>query len=173
MATVKVKGLKQINSAIRKFITKELRRKELRQGVGEIVVKSIRAQRFRSLSSDESYYKWRKIYDNPKLNKTHPKYKRNNINITFTGELLNDLQKNIKSKSTSGKFEYIISHSDKLHKKYNGVSGKIGSRSKYSDISDGIINKWGYDYLSFDNKTLNKVVSYINKEIVKSFKNFK
>jgi len=66
-----------------------------------------------------------------------------------------------------------MAHSDKLHKKYNGVSGKIGSRSKYSDISDGIINKWGYDYLTFDNKTLNKVVSYINKEIVKSFKNFK
>lgn len=169
MATVKVKGLKQINSAIRKFITKELRRKELRQGVGEIVVSSIRAKRFGTPA--RSTKKWRKRYDS--LNTTHPTYRRNNINITFTGELLNDLQKNIKSKSTSGKFEYIISHSDKLHKKYNGVSGKIGSRSKYSDISDGIINKWGYDYLSFDNKTLNKVVSYINKEIVKSFKNFK
>lgn len=169
MATVKVKGLKQINSAIRKFITKELRRKELRQGVGEIVVQSIRAKRFGSPAT--STKKWRKRYDS--LNTTHPTYRRNNINITFTGELLEDLQKNIKSKSTSGKFEYIISHSDKLHKKYNGVSGKIGSRSKYSDISDGIINKWGYDYLSFDNKTLNKVVSYINKEIIKSFENFK
>ena len=172
MAKLKVKNLKQVTSSVRKFITKELRSKEIRQGVGEIVVKSIRAQRFRSLSSDESYYKWRKIYDNPKLNKTHPTYKRSKINITFTGELLEDLQKNVRANSTSGRFIYVIEHSDKLHKKYNGVSGKIGSRSKYSDISDGIINKWGYNYLKFDDKTLAKVLSFVNKEIVKRFNKF-
>jgi hypothetical protein len=169
MAKVKVTGLKQVQSKIRKFITKELRKKELRQGVGEIIVQSIRATRFAEAKT--STKKWRKRYDS--LNTTHPAYRRNDIRITFTGELLQDLQNNVKAKSTSGKFEYIIEHSDKLHKKYNGVSGKIGSRSKYSDISDGIINKWGHDYLKFDNKSLNKVISYINKEITKSFKSFK
>jgi len=168
MATVKVTGLKQIQSSIRKFITKELRRKDLRENVGKLVVDSIRSKRFGSPT--KSTRKWRERYDS--LNTTHPRYSRNNINITFTGELLVDLEKNIKSNSTGSRFQYVISHSDKLHKKYNGVSGKIGSRSKYSDISDGLINKWGYDYLTFDDKTLTKVVSYINKEIVKSFKNF-
>ena len=168
MAKVKVKGLKRIQSNIRKFITKELRKKEIRQGVGEIVVNSIRATKFGAPA--KSTKKWRKRYDS--LNVTHPTYSRNKINITFTGELLQDLQKNIKSSSTAGRFVYVIEHSDKLHKKYNGVTGKIGSRSRYSDISDGIINKWGYKYLTFDDKTLAKVISYINTEIKKSFKNF-
>jgi hypothetical protein len=168
MATVKVKGLSQIQSNIRKFITKELRKKELRQGVGNLVVASIRAKSLGMPAT--STRKWRKKYDS--LNTTHPTYGRNKINITFTGELLEDLQKNVKSQSTGGKFVYVIKHSDKLHKKYNGVSGKIGTRTKYSTISDGLINKWGYDYLTFDDKTLTKVVSYINKEITKSFKNF-
>lgn len=168
MAKVKVKGLKRIQSNIKKFITKELRKKEIRQGVGEIVVNSIRATKFGTPA--KSTKKWRKRYDS--LNVTHPTYSRNKINITFTGELLQDLQKNIKSSSTAGRFVYVIEHSDKLHKKYNGVTGKIGSRSRYSDISDGIINKWGYKYLTFDDKTLAKVISYINTEIKKSFKNF-
>lgn len=168
MAKLKVKNLKQVTSSVRKFITKELRSKEIRQGVGEIVVKSIRAQMFGVPA--KSTKKWRERYDS--LNTTHPTYKRSKINITFTGELLEDLQKNVRANATSGRFVYVIEHSDKLHKKYNGVSGKIGSRSKYSDISDGIINKWGYNYLKFDDKTLAKVISFINSEITKKFKNF-
>lgn len=169
MAKVKVTGLKQIQSSIRKFITKELRRKDIRDGVSSIVVESIRKKNFGTPAKTTK--KWRERYDS--VNPTHSTYSRNKINITFTGELLNDLQKNIRANSTAGKFNYIMEHSDKLHKKYNGVSGKIGSKTKYSVISDGIINRWGYDYLTFDDKTLTKVVSYINKQIVISFKNFK
>jgi len=168
MAKVKVTGLKKVRSDIRKFITKELRQKELRAEVGDIVVQSIRATKYGTPAA--STKKWRKRYD--KLNKTHDTYRQNNINVTFTGELLNDLAGNVKAKSTGGQFVYVVEHSSKLHKKYNGVSGKIGKRVKYSTISDGIINKHGYDYLNISKGTLKKVVSHINRTLEIRFKSF-
>jgi hypothetical protein len=168
MANVKVKGLKRVKSNIRKFITRSLRDPVVRKGVGKIVVDNIRAKNFGPPAKTTK--KWRERYDG--LNATHPTYARNKINITFTGELLNDLQNNVKSKSTGGQFNYIFEQSNKLHKKYNGVSGKIGSRSKYSEISDGIINKWGYDYLKIDDKTLTKVIKFIQTKVEANYVKF-
>ena len=59
MATVKVKNLKQVQSSIRKLITKELRSKEIRKEVGEFVVSDIRNKTFRRVSPDEPYFKFR------------------------------------------------------------------------------------------------------------------
>ena len=167
-AKVRVKGLKQVQASIRKFITKELRKPAVRVGVGKIVVDDIRARSFGAPA--KSTREWRRRYDG--LNTTHKTYNRGKINITFTGELLNDLNKNVKTDSTGGTFKFVFEQSDKLHKKYNGVSGKIGSRTKYSTISSGLISKLGYDYLEISDKTLTKVIKFIQISIEKSYVNF-
>lgn len=160
MAKVKVTNLRKVNTAIRKKITKAARDKEVREAVGEAVVTGIQETRFSAPSMRT--LEWRKRYD--KLNKTDKAYKRSKINITFTGELLNDLKNNVKVSSTTGAILYIIEHSKKLHKKYQGVTKKIGSRSSYSDISKGI-QSHGHNYLEFSPKTLKRVLKEFRKAI--------
>ena len=169
MARVKVKGLRQVQTRIRKEITKELRRKETRELLGSNVVTAIKAK---SLGKPaESTLKWRKRYD--PLNKTDKTYSRNNINLTFTGELLGDLEKNTKVATTGKQIVYTFENSDKLHKKYQGVTKKIGSRSPYSLIAKGL-NKLGYEYPFIDKKTielLNKLIEEnLRKALRKTFK---
>jgi hypothetical protein len=162
---VKVTGLSKIQSKLRREITKILRQKEVRQSVGRIVVSGIRSNSVPVQSQVTKAF--RKYFE--KYNKTHPDYRRSRINITFTGELLNDLQKNIKASTTAGKFDYIIEHSDKLHKRYKTGKkrkGKKSDRIAYSLISEYLIEK-GYDYLQLDDKTINRVLRYINLKLLR------
>ena len=150
MATLKVKNLKNVEKAltrnIRVKINKIFRDKSLRSDVGEIVAKDIKAQSWGE--PETSTLRWRKLYQ--QYNKTDHKYKQNKINITFTGELLEDLSKNVKAIPTKKSFE--IKQSDKLHKKYKGKKKLLGKkRSKYSDIHDGL-ESLGYDYLNIRDK---------------------
>ena len=78
MAIIKVKNLKKIQLQIRKKITQALRTKEMRSGVGNVVVEEIRKGDFGAPS--EGYRQWRE--ENDGLNTTHPKYERNKINKT-------------------------------------------------------------------------------------------
>lgn len=169
MAKIKVTGLNKIKSNIRKFVTKELRDKTLRNTIGRVVVEDIRKTTFRAAAP--STQKYRAYLE--KYNKTHKTYNRTKINVTFTGELLNDLLKNVKFQSKRGVVSYIISQSTKLHKKYKGKKKGIGKkRSSYADISDGLINKRKIPYLTLQDKTLSKVLKLIRKTIESKYKNF-
>jgi hypothetical protein len=163
MAKLKILNLKQVQTSLRKQITKELRSKEIRTGVAEIVVNEIQDGDFGSPS--EPYRDWRSMNDG--INKTDPKYNRNKINITFTGELLRDLIKNIKAKFSSGNATFILEHSDKKHKPYKTKAGKT-KQSSYKDISKGV-QKY-YPYLKFSSKTQSKVIKFIRDKVFKNLK---
>ena len=83
MAKLKVKNLKKIATSLRFKIRQELRSKEVSKGVAEIVVGEIQDGDFGAPS--DKYRDWRSMNDG--LNVTDPKYSRDKINITFTGEL--------------------------------------------------------------------------------------
>ena len=175
MATVKVTGLKNIQSTLLKEIRKILRDKTTRDSVGRIVVAGIRSMQ-KPVQSQVTLA-FRKYYE--QYNKTHPEYRRSNINITFTGDLLNDLQKNVKADFSGGKNEYLIQHSEKRHKKYKTGKKRKNKSSKsvealtHQMISEYLIEK-GYDYLKLDDKTINRVLRYMNirleKQLIKKFK---
>jgi len=163
MAKLKVKNLKQVQNKIRRDLTKNLRAKSMRDGVGKIVVDDIRDSDFGRPS--DSYRQWRE--ENDGLNTTHKKYDRDKINITFTGELLDDLQKNVKLDSSNGKAEYVIEHSDKLHKSYKTQSGKT-KRATFKKISEGVSRY--YEYLTFSSTSKKKVLKFIKDNLLKSLK---
>ena len=163
MARIKIKNLSKIKIVIRKKITKALRTKEMRKGVGKTVVDEIRKISYGSPS--DGYLAWRKR--NASLNTTHEKYTLNNINITLTGALLKDLEKNVVMDSTGGKAEYVLEHSDKMHKPYKTKTGKT-KPAKFSDISKGV-SKY-YDYLKFTKDTKAKLLKYIKKNLYRLVK---
>jgi len=165
MAKVKVTNLKRVSTRIRKAITKAARDKVVREAVGEAAVDGIKSSSFGTPAP--STVDWRKRYE--KTNETDKSYKRNKINITFTGELLNDLANNVKVSTTGGAIRYIIEHSKKLHKKYNGVKKKIGKRVPYKTISKGVQGH-GYEYLTFTKKTKDKILKAFKKAIFNKLK---
>jgi len=156
MATLKVTNLNKVKLAVRKRITTQLRTPAIRKGVAMVVVKEIKKTKYGSPSA--KYREWRR--KNGRYNKLDPKYKLNKINITFTGELLQDLINNVKAKFGDGRADIVLEHSNKTHKKYkisrgdlstskkkrtysqikNYKKGKTakGKRSTYQDISDGV-----------------------------------
>lgn len=189
MATLRLTNVKQLQSGIRKVVTKQARSKEVREAVGTSVVKQIQAERVPVTS--EMTKKIRKYLE--LANKTDPAYNRNFINITFTGELLADLKRNVKASFTKSKITYVIEHSDKLHKKYKKPTiaqlktigggtkrrkkGAVkrsrtfkGERKTYKQISDYVIAK-GYKYLTFSRKTKQVVLNSIRRTIFRNFNN--
>lgn len=167
MAKLKITNLKQVQTKIRQDLTKILRSKEVRQTVGEIVVSQIQEE-ITPVTSEKTIA-MRKYYE--KKNKTSAKYMREFINITFTGELLNDLMKNVKARFTGGNSDYVIEHSDKTHKKYKKPNGKTtgGSPKKYKEIQ-GYLEKLGYDYLKFSDKSKERVIEFIKKSLFDGIK---
>lgn len=164
MTKLRITNLKQVQTSIRKEIIKVLRDESIRDNVGKIVVDEIRDEKFPVTSQVTK--KWREYLE--KGNKTHEKYNRNYINLTFTGELLNDLRGNIKARFTKGKAEYIIEHSNKKHNKYKKPSGKPlkGTKQSYKKIGEYLF-LLGYPYLIFSNKSEKKVLKYIKEAILK------
>lgn len=185
MAKLRVTNLKAVQSNVRKEITKAARAKEIRQGLGEIIVDHIRDNPLGSASPVTQDF--REFYE--QFNKTHPKYRRPQINITFTGELLEDLKNNVKVDTTSGEVKYIIEQSNKKHKNYRSGAGKKEDdffKTKKVEVTSlktrktrsvelqkthkqigRYVEKKGYDYLTFDLKLLDKVLNFVSNSITK------
>lgn len=167
MAKVSVLNVKKVESKIKQDIRKVLRDKEVRTGVAEIVVDQIQKEKVPVTS--EATKAWRKYLEQG--NTTSNRYERPFINITFTGELLADLIKNIKASFTGGKSEYVIEHSDKKHKKYRKPNGKPlkGEAQSYKQIQ-GHLKRNGYEYLVFSNENLKRVIEFVKKTLFDKLK---
>lgn len=170
MAKVKVKNLKNVTSNIRLKITKELRAPEFRTGVGDIVVEEIKKTNLGSPS--EATKAWRKYLE--KGNTTDKQYNPGQIKALFTGELLEDLRKNVRLSSTKGAIEFIVEQTDKLHKKYKKPNGKPtkGRRQTFKQIQS-FLEALGYNYITnAKNKqtTQKKILDFIRKELFKRLK---
>jgi hypothetical protein len=163
MAKLKIKNLKQVQNKIRKDLTKSLRAKSMRDGVGQIVADDIQDSDYGRPS--DSYRDWREM--NEGLNKTHSKYNTDKINITFTGALLKDLASNVKLSLTGGKAEYVIEQSDKMHKPYKTKKGKTKSAS-FKTIGEGVSRY--YKYLTFSSKSKKKVLKFIKDNLFNKLK---
>lgn len=192
MTKLRIKNLKQVQTSIRKEIIKALRDKKIAGRVALIAVNDIRNT---SLGDAADFTKEMRDYYKP-VNKTNPKYKRNDIRITFTGELLNDLIKNVKLESSKSKLAYVIEHSDGLHDQYRQPKKKKDRKFKkkthketrfdkksgefkqvnratkipYKFISTQLIKRLGYDYLKFGKDTEAKILKFIKSEIFKRLK---
>lgn len=167
MAKLKVKNLKQVQSKIRKSIIKAARSPEIKQGVADTVVDQIRKES--TAVKSPATKAWRKYFE--KKNRTHPSYNRDEINITFTGEQLDDLKKKPLVDTTGGKIEYTIQHTGGKHKKYKKPNGRLtkGTAKKYEEIR-GYLKKIGYDYLTFSSKNKKRVIKFIRDNIFKNLK---
>jgi hypothetical protein len=166
-ATLKLnqQKLNRIPSIIRKEVTKELRSKEIRGALGEIVAEEIKQtdQGFPSPGTLD----FRERYDT--LNKTDPEYNRFQIKMVFTGELLKDLARNVRLSTEGGKIVFTFLNSDKKHKKYQGKTKKIGSQSPYSVIAKGL-NDLGYKYPFITDKALSMAREFVRKTILEKLK---
>ena len=166
MATIKLKNLKNVQRDVafklKVKIRQLLRSNQVRNVVGAMVIKDIK-DNITFGAPEKSTLRWRERYD--PLNTTDPAYSRTKLNAVFTGELLNDLATNVKADTISSSF--VIEHSNKKHKKYQGVTKKIGSRSSYSDISKGLIEDLRYDYLKISKQGRTKITAYIKSELLK------
>lgn len=172
MANIKIKGINQLqnklNRSLKIEINKLFRDKELRLKIGQIVVADIKENYVGgTVDSNSSTYKWRERYD--QLNTTDPKYDRNKIKALFTGELLNDLATNIKADTINKQF--VLEHSSKLHKKYQGVTKKIGSRIAFDKLSGYLIDDMGYDYMVLTDETKKEIVKLVREKILKLISN--
>ncbi len=189
---VKVIGLKKVLSIIRKQIILELRSKEMRVGIAEIVIDSIRSNKIR-VTSDITLA-FREYFE--QFNRTHPDYRRENINFTFTGKLLKDLENNVRLESKKSQYTFIFKQSDKIHPGYkfrsssgsafgaikNNKSGaNIGKQKKgKSGTTQGIafskiteyLNAKGYDYLNIDAETLTRSEKFIQNRLSIRLKKF-
>ena len=191
MATLKIKNLKQVQTALRKKITKQLRSPEIRKGVAEIIVSDIKDS---NLGTPAEFTKDMRQYLE-QFNTTDPKYRRDKISANFTGELLQDLINNVKAKFGGGKSSFILEHSNKGHTPYKQGKGKAKFSKKktfketrfdkktgsfkqvnktlkvpYSFISTMIIKKHKYDYLKFSSATESKVIKFIRDKVFKNLK---
>jgi hypothetical protein len=165
MATVSIKGIKKLeaklNRTLRIEINKLFRDKELRDKIGAIVVKDIKENYESEKSPSPLTTKWRETYD--PINRTDPAYDRSKIKAVFTGELLEDLRKNIKANTNERTF--VIEHSSKKHKKYQGKTKKIGSQSPYSEISRGIIEDHGHNYMELTDEAKKEITTLVREKI--------
>lgn len=170
MAKVNIKGIDKLSKTLDRNlkieVSKLFRNQELRLRIGQIVVKDIK-ENVNFGSPAESTLDWRKRYD--PINFTDPTYRRNKLSAVFTGELLNDLATSIKARPTDRSFE--IAHSEKRHKKYQGVTKKIGSRSTYKEISEGLVSNLGYDYFKLTQKTRKLITNEVREELLKLLSN--
>ncbi len=181
---VKVRGLtelrKKLNSKFKVVINKTLRDKATRLEVGKIIAQDIR-DNFNEDAS-EITQAFREFFE--QYNTTHPDYRRSKINITFTGELLEDLATNVKADTT--KLAFIVEHSDKKHANYKsggtfkdkkaGVTSlktqktrNITVKQSHRRISDKLI-AMGYDYLKVSDDAEKKILQLLKSKILENIK---
>ena len=185
MTKLRITNLKQVQTSIRKEVIKAIRDKNTLKEVGEVVVEEIRNNPMGK--AGETTRAFRQFFE--QFNKTHQKYKRSDINITFTGELLNDLKKNILGRFGQSKAEYVIEHSNKNHENYKSGGAfkdkkvevtslktrktrKVTQKKSYKYISKQIIKK-GYDYFNLSKRSETRVLEVVKKAILKRIKNLR
>jgi hypothetical protein len=189
---IKVKGLTQLRrklqSKFKLIINKTLRDKSLRLKVGKIVEQDIRD----NFSESASPFTQAMREYLEQFNTTHPDYRRSKINITFTGDLLEDLASNVKADTV--RLAFIVDHSNKKHKRYKQPSdvtkGKkiqvtsLRSRKTrdvrdsfakapqltHKQISNHLINDLKYDYLNVTKGAESEILLLIKKTIMDNIK---
>jgi hypothetical protein len=186
MARVTIRNLnqlrKKLNSKFKVVINKTLRDKGLRLKIGRIIEADIRKNFNKTVKSDATLA-FRKYFE--QYNETHPTYNRSKINITFTGELLNDLATNVLADTTN--LGFIIGHSDKKHSFYK-TAGKSKRRTvavtslktrkttnravkkTHKEISDYIIKDHGYEYLEVTDDAKDKIIKLVKDSIFDNIK---
>lgn len=139
----------------------------IKQGVANVVVDQIRKEAVSVKSAATKA--WRKYLE--RGNQTNKAYNRDKINITFTGEQLDDLKKKPLVDTTGGKIEYTIQHTNKRHKKYRKPNGRPvkGAAKTYEEIRQ-YLKDLGYDYLTFSDKSKKRVIEFIRANIFKNLK---
>jgi len=182
MAKLRVKNIKKVISNFRREVTKVARDKETRMEVGEIVVEDIQDNPV--ARAGKVTQQFRRYFE--KYNSTDPKYKRSQINITFTGELMEDLKKNVKVDTTGGKLEYVIRQSDKQHKNYKSGSKKPKKkiavtnlktretkervyRATHNQVRRYVEDK-GYEYLKFSQRVIDKLGKFLQNKLYTELK---
>ena len=102
MARVTIKNLdqlrKKLNSKFKIVLNKTLRDKGLRLKIGRLIEADIRKNFSKTVKSPATTA-FRKYFE--QYHETHSTYNRSKINITFTGELLNDLATNVLADTTN------------------------------------------------------------------------
>jgi len=176
MAKLRVKNLSKVRTDIRKRITKALRDKSIREGVGEIIVDDIQNNPVNTAS--QATQAWRKYYE-PANKPLDPKYDIKDINFTFTGRLMKDLRENVKAQFNKGSVEYVLEHSNKKHPKYKKpkrktrrkTSAKPAKSFTYKQLYEQIKSlNFSYDYLIFSNEAKRDVINFIKLKIRKLLK---
>jgi len=176
MATVKIGSIKGIKAKLRREITRQLRSRDSRDVVGRTIVDGIKDTTL-AIATSEATLAFRKYYE--KANATDKKYDRTLIKAVFTGELLEDLVKNTKLKTSDGNISYLVEHSDKLHKKYKKPAvkrkrkkkGAVSKRQTYKTIQ-GYLSDLGYKYLDVSKSTGQKLIKKLREAVEKAVVKF-
>lgn len=170
MAEVKIKGLDKLEIKLKKQVNKGMRRllrsKAARETVAQTAKDEIRKNVFGVAAASTQETRARL----EETNKTHPSYNRAAINVTFTGEQIDDLRANLLTGSNA--LGYKIEHGSGKHKQYKNSKGKnIGKKIEYRTLQKHLKTK-GYDYtiLTADNRR--KIGSKLKKVVDKLFKNY-
>lgn len=192
MARIKIKGIdevsKRLSTNLKIELNKVFRSPELRNFIGDAIVDDIR-KNYSKQPSDVTLA-FREFYE--QFNATHPEYVRSKINITFTGKLLEDLAKNVKS--NTNELTFVVAHSKKKHPGYKSGTGEkvrgkkvmvtslkskktrqLGTtfskqQKSYEEIS-GYLVGMGYDYFIVTQKTSDKIVNKVREELFKLLTN--
>lgn len=174
MAKLRLKNLRRVQSSLRKEIIKASRDKDIRDGVADVIVKSIQDNPVKQ--AELATIKWREYAK--KKNPPDPKHIPDKINFTFTGELMKDLRRNAKVRTIGNSITYVIEQSDRLHKFYKNRKGRA-IRPKKGKSSFKQIYKWlkkkgkKYDYLRFSSKQKAEVASYVKSALLKKLTKIK
>lgn len=170
MARIKIKGIdalrKRIDAKLLTTVNQTLRDKDLRKDIGVAVKKDIQDKTWRS--AKRSTQKTRAYLE--RFNKTDRKYNRSNINVTFTGKLLNDLANNVIANTVKSWF--IIQQSDKRHPPYRTANGRLRNSPTFKKLKDYLKDK-DLDYLKFTLVLKKKIGIKVVNKLKKAFKKAK
>jgi hypothetical protein len=166
MATARIKNLEQFRRTVgaksKIAINKMLRDPELRARVGSIVTEDI--QKHFKQPASATTQRIRQYLE--QYNMTDPRYQRSIINITFTGELMEDLANNVKADTT--KLQLVIDHSQKKHSLYITGKGKPkGQRKTHKEISNHV-RDLGYDYLQISDNASREILKAIKEKLLQT-----
>ena len=165
MAKIKVKGInelaKRLNANLRITANKLFRDKSLREQIGVLVVKDIKANVDLG-SAKSSTIKTREYLE--KYNSTDSAYKKSRIKALFTGQLLKDLETNVKSDTNN--FSFDIEQSDKKHTGYKTKNGRT-KKVSFSKLSEYLIDDMGYNYLKLSDKAKTEITKIVRDKFYK------
>lgn len=165
MAKVKIKGVQKLasslNANMRVAVNKLMRDANLRDKIGSIIVKDIKENVDMGAASPVTV-KIREYFE--KYNVTDPAYSRSRVKAVFTGQLMEDLRKNVKSITTEMAFE--VKNSDKKHKGYKTKNGKTKGES-FSKISGWIVDDLGYNYFQLTQEAQAAITNEVQNVLFK------